>query len=101
MFESLHQIATGATKMYVHEVVCKCGLRHRESFQVEDLSARTRAADLLLQHGWGRPAPVVPEKDSSELLGKDASEMSGAERAELLALLRQQLERGDSDGEGQ
>lgn len=98
LFEQLYDIATGAMKTVSREWVCDaprpggrngvCGKRHREVFQVEDQAARLKAIDMLAQHGWGRPAQVAPEKDSSELLAKDVEDMSDKELSEYLALLK-------------
>lgn len=81
----------GANREFVHELVCKCGFRDRQPFTVPDIVARSKAAEMLLQYGWGRPGTAEPERDMSGLLDRPAEELSGGERAVLIALLRERL----------
>lgn len=90
----------GAEKKHVHEIRCKCGLRHREEFSVPDIVARTKAAEMLLQYGWGRPGTAEPERDLSGSLSRPAEELSADERAAILAAAKARLtEEVVGDGE--
>ena len=86
------EVLTGADKEFNHDVVCKCGLRHRKTFKMPDLVARAKAGEMLMNHGWGRPAQVEPERDLGEAVGKDASDLTADERAAILAAVRKRLE---------
>lgn len=90
----------GASKEYVHEVRCKCGLRHREPFTVPDIVARTKAAEMLLQYGWGRPGTAEPERDLSGSLSRPAEELSAEERRAILAAARAKIAGEDGEVSG-
>jgi len=87
------EVLEGADREIKHDIVCKCGRRHSETFKIPDLKERSAAAAKLMEFGWGRPGTAEPQQ-----AGKLAEEMSGAERRALLAEIRKRLG-GESNGE--
>lgn len=85
------EVLEGAEKEFVHEIKCRCGIRHRETFTYPDLVARAKAGEMLMNHGWGRPGLVEPERDLGGALLKDAGDLSPQERAAVLAAVRVKL----------
>jgi hypothetical protein len=70
---------------------CSCGRKFDVS--VPDWSARARAIEVLLSHGYGRPGQQRDEQaDLVGALAKDASDLSAEERSLILEAARRQVQ---------
>lgn len=100
MAKFLVEAVESASREFVHEIKCKCGHRHRESFTVPDWNARTKAAETLYQMGFGRPGQVKDDSAGlSDALTRPAEELSVSERRLILRAAKERLSKGADHGE--